>query len=270
MELTPFLFGLYKFLKYAVYPLTWVWLLLGGATLMVMLPPSSRLLRWTRVMLGLALGLLYLASNPFVAVTLTAWLESRHPAFDSSQPTRHDAIVVLGAGVRPPGSLRPSVEPTDVALERVFCAAGLFHAGIAPTLLVSGGDPSIFGAGPREAVTLKRVAMDLGVPEPAIRLEDRSRTTYENLVETRRLLGPARIALVTSAAHLPRAVALAEAQGFDVTPAPCGYHAKERPTRTWRDLDLFDFLPTASALDLATNALSEIAGMLVYRLAGKM
>ncbi len=270
MELTPFLFGLYKLLKYAVYPLTWIWVLLGCATVMVTLAPASRLIRWARAALGITLGLLYLASNPYVAGMLTAWLESRHPALNPAQGTHVDAIVVLGAGVRAPGSLRPRVEPTPVALERVFCGAELYHAGVAPTLLVSGGDASIFGEGPQEAATMKRVAMDLGVPEPAIRLEDRSRTTYENLVETRRLLGPARIVLVTSAAHIPRAVALARAQGLDVTPAPCGYHAKERPGQIWRDLDPFDLLPTSAALDTTTQAMSEIAGMLVYRLAGKL
>ena len=57
MELTPFLFGLYKLLKYAVYPLTWVWVLLGCATVMVMLAPASQLIRWARAALGVSLGL---------------------------------------------------------------------------------------------------------------------------------------------------------------------------------------------------------------------
>jgi hypothetical protein len=34
MELTPFFFGLYKFVKYGLYPLTWVVVLLSASMLL--------------------------------------------------------------------------------------------------------------------------------------------------------------------------------------------------------------------------------------------
>ena len=38
MELTPFFFGLYKFVKYGLYPLTWVVVLLGAIDALGPLP----------------------------------------------------------------------------------------------------------------------------------------------------------------------------------------------------------------------------------------
>lgn len=45
MELTPFFFGLYKFVKYGLYPLTWVVLLPGVTTILALFPLSPTRLR---------------------------------------------------------------------------------------------------------------------------------------------------------------------------------------------------------------------------------
>ena len=46
MELTPFFFGLYKFVKYGLYPLTWVVLLTGGDARAFGTGPKKRSWRW--------------------------------------------------------------------------------------------------------------------------------------------------------------------------------------------------------------------------------
>ena len=66
MELTPFFFGLYKFVKYGLYPLTWVVLLLGAATVLALLPFSPTRLRWVRQLLMSSLFLLVALSSPLV------------------------------------------------------------------------------------------------------------------------------------------------------------------------------------------------------------
>ena len=45
MELTPFFFGLYKFVKYGLYLLTWVLLLLSAAAVLALFPFSPTRLR---------------------------------------------------------------------------------------------------------------------------------------------------------------------------------------------------------------------------------
>ena len=60
----------------------------------------------------------------------------------------------------------------------------------------------------------------MGIPAEDIQMETRSTTTYENMVETKKLLGRAPFILVTSAAHLKRAVAVARKLDMHVIPAP--------------------------------------------------
>ena len=69
MELTPFFFGLYKFVKYGLYPLTWVMLLLSAATVLSLFPFSPKRLRWVRLLLMSSLFFLLLFSSPLVAKT---------------------------------------------------------------------------------------------------------------------------------------------------------------------------------------------------------
>ncbi len=99
MELTPFFFGLYKFVKYGLYPLTWVVLLLGVATLLALFPFSPRRLRWVRQLLMSSLFLLVALSSPLVATPLMGLLESWHLPPQLTASDRFDAIVVLGGGI---------------------------------------------------------------------------------------------------------------------------------------------------------------------------
>ena len=127
----------------------------------------------------------------------------------------------------------------------------------------------VFGHGPKEAAEMKRLALRLGVPEEAIVVEDRSRTTYENAVEVKGILGHASILLVTSASHVPRAVALFRKQGLETTASPCGYLAKDRPWSGW-DPDPFDLIPEIEALRKSTIAIAEVVGTIVYWTIGKL
>lgn len=269
MELSPFFFGLYKFAKFAVFPFTWLFLLLGVLTFLVVLPVSPQRLRWIRILAISALLLTFLFGNPIVAATLAGLLEQQAPRLDSSSIKRFDAIVVLGGGAAGKGTLRPSDELSDLSMKRTICGADLFAHGFAPRILFSGGDASIIGSGPKEAIEMKRLARRLGVPEEAILIEDQSRTTYESAVATKRLLGQASILLVTSANHIPRALGLFRKQGLDVTPSPCGYTVKNRPGDNWGG-DPFDLLPQAGAFSKSTTAIAELVGMLVYWVTGKL
>ncbi|MGH7220061.1 MAG: YdcF family protein, partial [Nitrospiraceae bacterium] len=110
----------------------------------------------------------------------------------------------------------------------------------------------------------------LGVPESATMIDTEARNTYENATGTKRLLGPASILLVSSASHLPRAVPVFTKQGFRVKPAPCYYVSRNLPQESWTDIDPFDYLPSDIALQHTREALSEVAGIVMYWLAGKL
>jgi uncharacterized SAM-binding protein YcdF (DUF218 family) len=269
MELSPFLYGLYKLSKYALYPLTWLILLLG---LLVWLASGSRSdhrVRWIRRLAILMLCLIFVLGNHRVAAHLVALIEMRAPPAELTSAQQFDAIVVLGGGIQAKGTLRPSDQLTYFSIVRTMCGADLYARGLAPRLVLSGGDASVFGQGPKEAREMKRLAMRLGVPEQAILLEEGSRTTYENATGTRKLLGDASILLTTSAYHMPRAQALFRKQGFAVTAYPCTYSSKYLPGQM-PDLTMFDMIPDVEALRVTTHAINELMGILVYRLAGNM
>jgi uncharacterized SAM-binding protein YcdF (DUF218 family) len=270
MELTPFFFGLYKFVKYGLYPLTWVVLFLGVATVLALLPFSPRRLRWVRQLLISSLFLLVALSSPLIATPLIGSLESWYHTPQLTPTDRFDAIVVLGGGILAKGSLRPTTEPSSYSRNRTTCGVDLYQQGYAPTLVLTGGNGQVFGTGPLEAVEMKRWAVRLGVPESATKIDTEARNTYENATGTKRLLGPASILLVSSASHLPRAVPVFTKQGFRVTPAPCDYISQNLPRESWDDIDPFDFFPIDVALQHTREAVAEVAGMVIYWLAGKL
>jgi uncharacterized SAM-binding protein YcdF (DUF218 family) len=115
-----------------------------------------------------------------------------------------DAIVVLGGGVNPDGSLPP------VARARVERAVELFESGIAPRLILSGrcgltaDEPVV-----TEAAAMAKCAAEFGVPWSALLVEDHAKDTLGNAYFTwARFLEPngwTSIRVVTSDFHLSRA-----------------------------------------------------------------
>jgi uncharacterized SAM-binding protein YcdF (DUF218 family) len=269
MELSPFWFGLYKFVKYGVYPYTWLLLLLGLLVLLVFWPQPAKRLGRIRLIALISFAVAYLLGSPLIATQLIGPLEEQYPAFDATTRQHFDAIVVLGGGVYEAGTLRSSTVLNEFTLARTLCGVDLFSQGIADQVVMSAGDATIFGYGPEEAVEMKRFAVRLGLSPDAILTEHRSRTTHESAVETKRLLGDKTLLLVTSASHMPRAMAHFRIQGLNATAAPCGYTLRDRSDHFWRGQP-FDLLPRADVLVISTNAISERVGMWVYRAIGKL
>ena len=90
-------------------------------------------------------------------------------------------------------------------------------------------------------------------------VEDQSNDTAENATYSAKMLkqqGITKIALVSQAWHLPRAIKLFEQQGLTVTPAPTGYTSEEAEA-------IAQWLPKASALDKSSIAIKEYLGRLI-------
>jgi len=166
------------------------------------------------------------------------------------------AMVVLGGAVSPP-QLGGSEIDLHAGADRVWYAARLFHAGKAPLLVLSGGSDPEYQAY-SEARAMATFLADLGVPAQAMVLEEQSRNTRQNAANSAALLksrGINRILLVTSALHMPRAVALFMAQGLQVIPAPTDFEAIQSPQP-----GLLAWLPDAGALDGSGRAMKELVG----------
>jgi uncharacterized SAM-binding protein YcdF (DUF218 family) len=113
---------------------------------------------------------------------------------------RADVIVVLGAKVMHNGAAGDSLR------ERTLKAATLYHQGIAPVVVCSGGQGRDEPAS--EAETAARILRDADVPASAIVLEDKSTSTRENARFTAdicRVRGWTRVVVVSDPYHLWRA-----------------------------------------------------------------
>ncbi len=270
MDLTPLWFAVYKASKYALYPLSWI-AIAGLLTLLTAwLPVTPGRSSWARRFACCTVLLLLATATPLLSNIYIAYLEAWYPPYQATPASKVDAIVVLSGSVFAKGSLRPTDEASEASRQRTACGADLWAQGLAPNLLLSGGVANLRRTGPPVSHEMKRWARRLGVPDSAILVEDKSRTTYENAVRSKAILGGGHILLVTAAYHLPRAVALFQKQGFLVTPVACGYEAQHKAGRIWAESTFIDFLPTAKALAVTTEAIDELAGMLVYWIAGKL
>jgi uncharacterized SAM-binding protein YcdF (DUF218 family) len=122
----------------------------------------------------------------------------------------------------------------DPGYERTRTGARLVLAGEARLLILTGGEP-----GPGDSATsLRDVALGLGVPPEAIRIEQVSRSTHESLLAVRPILeheGVRRVAVVTSPYHLRRAVWAARRTlpGVEVVSRPAD-PASWEPSGWWK------------------------------------
>jgi uncharacterized SAM-binding protein YcdF (DUF218 family) len=105
----------------------------------------------------------------------------------------------------------------DAALERTVAGVRLFHQGLAPRLLFTGGPC----CGESVSALMARLAVELGVPPGAIVLEEHSATTRESALASSALIrrhGFRSVTLVTSTLHLTRARLAFSAAGIPVQP----------------------------------------------------
>jgi len=162
-----------------------------------------------RVLVGLlVLVLAYFA----VSTTLVArWM-------GKDERPRVDAIVVLGAA-------QYDGRPSAIYQARLEHALDLWSGGVAPLLVFTGGKEP--GDRFTEGGSGARWAIEHGVPADAVLVEERSRTTYQNLAGAKRLLerrnpggGRQRIVVVSDPFHMFRAVRQAADLGMDAYPSP--------------------------------------------------
>jgi uncharacterized SAM-binding protein YcdF (DUF218 family) len=207
--------------------------------------------RWKKqatIVLGVALGLLWLVSLPVVAEGL--WrLTQRYPPLDLAQPVKAQAVVVIGGDSYRP--LAPEYGYAPVAerelLERLTYAAYVARRTQLP-VAVSGNGPEAIAM----SATLQR-HFDIKTRW----VESHSRDTFENALETAKLLRPdgvTHIILVTSATHLWRAAHEFMDAGFTVDPAPAVLYSAH-PSE-----GVLAVLPSTKALERSYEALYELIG----------
>lgn len=261
-------YTLSKILPLLIYPT-------GLACSLLVLALWLRRPKYARGLIISALLVIGLGGNRLVSMVLVRALEWRHPALSETTLPSADAIVVLGGGTQQWLPPRPWHEVGEAG-DRVLYAARLYRAGVAPIVVVSGGRGTLDNPGMvPEANAMQDMLVDLGVPNEAIVVEGVSRNTYENGVESARLLeahGWRHILLVTSALHMPRAYAVFARYDLEITPAPTDYLLTHSDWDFYTQPDalvmLMNVLPKAEYLEITERVIKELIGITVYRSRG--
>lgn len=190
-------------------------------------------------------------------------LEQLYPHALPQALPQTQAIVVLGGHTANGRHNWFQPYDADTAATRVNTAALLYENQRAPYIVLSGAalDGSL-----SEAEMMARILRSRGVPDDALILETQSLTTYENGVYTRRTLDQhdiQRVLLVTSALHMPRAMAVFRKQDISAVAAPA------QPQIVVPADPAFSFwLPDMRTLSASRSIIKEYVALMVYWLRG--
>jgi len=200
--------------------------------------------------------ILFVASLGMTSVFLLNVLEREAgPPADIAELARRGVrdIVVLGGGVRHGSMGMPSLPESD-SLARVVEGVRLWKGIPGARLVLSGG--KYFDDAVTSAETMAWAARLLGVSNHALIMETDSWDTDDEAVYVKRLVSREPFALVTSAAHMKRALLTFRMRGLNPLPAPADFLA---PSLRF---DFTFFIPNSRSVVATRIALHEYAGML--------
>lgn len=250
-----------KLLSFATQPLAWVVVLLLGGLLCL---PVRR--KWGMGLGWAALSVLLLQGWEPLPDALLRQLEAQHAGpTPGASLQRYAGVVVLGGALESAYVWQGhgQVALTEAA-ERMTVPLALLQQYPHLRLLFTGGEGDLFAAGLTEADRARIFFDSMGLAPHRVLYESASHTTYENAVFSATVPGvnPAQPwLLLTSASHMPRAMATFRKAGWNVTPYPVDFR-----TGTHTPWTQYSLAVGAKKWQLA---LHELAGLLAYRLAGR-
>jgi len=233
-----------------------VWLILAAALLLYRKRP-----RWARRCAIAAGAVLILLGFTPVSVWLMHPVENAYPR--GLLPRHIDGILILGGGTEGEIYASRGVTNADQGLTRLVAAYELARQHPEARVVFSGG-PFPISDPESEARAARNILIGLGLEPERIVLEARSLNTWQNFTYTRALVKPKdgeTWVLITSAFHMPRAMAIASKVKWKMIPWPADYM-----TATGSHYEYRDFTTNLQRADLAVH---EGIGLLAYRLSGK-
>ena len=207
-----------------------------------------------KVLLTIGLGLLYLLSFRPLSSAFLMPLENRYPYYQGRDAVSY--ILVLGGGAVEDPRLPIVSQLSDPSLNRLVEGIGIYRRIQGAKLIFSGA---------KVALLMSAVAQSLGVNENDILIEANAKDTKDEARNIQRIVGQAPFILVTSASHIPRAVALFKKQGMSPIPAPVRYMVRGEYI-----LNVEFFLPSPGELDKTGRAWHEYLGLLWAKFRGQI
>ncbi len=237
---------------------------------------SKRRARRGRRLLGLGLALLLLSGLGALNLPLLTLLENSYPPFHAPEfqaewgdlfgPNDPAYVVVLGAGHISDPTIPITSRISTPGMMRLAEGIAIYHKLPYAKLLTSGGA----GADPNpDGKVMAEVAIELGVPPEDILLETRAKDTAAQAKAIAQMVGhEPTLILVTSAAHMPRSMALFRKQGLNPIAAPTHYLLQYTNGKPTAHIDTF--FPSGKELDHLEAAIHEFIGIAWSRLHGDL
>ena len=203
---------------------------------------------------------LILSSLPIISNKFIAYLEKDYQPIEISEIENVDAIVVLSGMIRVIGDEENlKYEFTD-SVDRFFAGLDLFNNNKSPILILTRGKMP-WSLGIAEGEYLKELAIKYGVSEENIILTDEVQNTDQEAKAIKEILTEdAKIILVTSAFHMPRAEKVFKAANINLIPYPVDFQNSKSKTT------MMDFIPSAGSLFDTSHFVREMIGRLYYNL----
>lgn len=248
-----------------------LWSLVAPDALLLYLLVAALICLWrhklkaARWLLGIAVaGTLVIAFVP-VGAWLLYPLERRFPV-NPPLPTQVDGVIMLGGSINPLESYTWNQVQLNNAADRNVAFVELARRYPDAQLLMTGGNGNPGSQQFREADVARELFATLGVDVARVEFERDARNSWENVRNSKALVAPQpgeAWVLITSAAHMPRAVGLFCAQGWPVLPWPVDH-------QTAASILLRVQLNFANNLVALNWALHEWAGLAVYFASGRI
>ncbi len=231
------------------------------------------IVRWRRtarflwVMASLQLAIFAL---PFTAEKLMGQLEDQARQLEQQNQKaqrllsgdKYAAILLLGGATSPASPPQRPHPDLGSAADRMWHAARLYKEGLATKIIISGGrSPGLEARSDiqTEAQGMRLFLLDMGIPDHAIMLEDQARTTRENASFAKTIVGGSRVALVTSAFHMPRAVENHRRAGLVVDAYPTDFEVAPESKALWARV-----LPNGGSLERSEMAIKEYIALAIH------
>lgn len=153
--------------------------------------------------------------------------------------------------------------------DRIWQALNLYKKGKIKKILISGGSGYVTDRGLDESKQLKKVLVNWEIPEKDIIIESKSKNTYENAVESKKVLIRSyphikKCLLITSGQHMRRARAIFKKQGLKCDTFSTDLYTGPKRHYYW---DQF-IVPEAETLYNWNGLIKEWIGYLVYDIKG--
>jgi len=236
-----------------ILPFSIFWLLIGIAAFFYFIKKNRISLR----LFIISIIWLLTISTSFLPNFLVSHLEDLYNTFSVTNLIKNQKpvnILVLGAGYSDDERFPSINNLAEAALGRL-CEGIRIHRLIPGSFIVtsaSGYENEI-----TQAEVTRQAAIVLGIDSLQIKMQKKPKNTRQEASEYKRLFGDtAKLILVTSAIHMPRAMKMFRKAGLNPLPAPTNHLIKKGKHK-----DFWFWLPAAGNIQKMESAVHEYVGL---------